>query len=525
MTDQTIDVGVMGPVAPVWSPEDATEFRPWTSPPSPVGDTFAALAETPVAPPAAMAGILNQQTVIDVVDHWGIDSDVIARRTWSAMRRHNVAVWVAAEGLAVALAGLSAMRLLDSFGPATWIALGGALSVVLQTRSQLHSTSTTQIFTVLRSLALVFAAAAVPGALGLGSDVELAAAGSVLALAAVVIVSVLLLRRSTRRPPRVVVVGDRAAIGRAAMRWSDGTAHVIGGLLVGEEGGLQTIVGVPTVSGLERAATWAQERRADLVIVVPGPDVTGPQARSLAWGLERSGIRMAVAELVADAAPHRVQARHLGRATVVELAPTRASALSRGAKSCIDRLLGMGLLAMATPALAILALLVRLDSRGPAFFHQIRVGRDGQPFTMFKLRTMHVDAEHRLATLRDQNEAAGLLFKMQDDPRVTRIGKVLRRTSLDELPQLINVVIGQMSLVGPRPGLPAEVEEYDDVELRRLAVKPGMTGLWQVSGRSNLDWETSIALDLHYVDNWRLADDLVIGLRTVGAVLEARGAY
>jgi lipopolysaccharide/colanic/teichoic acid biosynthesis glycosyltransferase len=144
---------------------------------------------------------------------------------------------------------------------------------------------------------------------------------------------------------------------------------------------------------------------------------------------------------------------------------------------------------------------------------------------MYKLRTMHVDAERQLVALQDQNEGAGVLFKIQEDPRVTSIGRLLRRTSLDELPQLINVVKGQMSLVGPRPALPCEVAEYDEVERRRLAVKPGMTGLWQVSGRSNLDWETSIALDLDYVDNWRVSDDLLIGLRTVQAVVGARGAY
>jgi lipopolysaccharide/colanic/teichoic acid biosynthesis glycosyltransferase len=138
---------------------------------------------------------------------------------------------------------------------------------------------------------------------------------------------------------------------------------------------------------------------------------------------------------------------------------------------------------------------------------------------------MHLDAERLLITLCDQNEGAGVLFKMQNDPRVTRVGRLLRRTSMDELPQLINVVKGQMSLVGPRPALPCEVAEYDDVERRRLAVRPGMTGAWQVSGRSNLDWDTSISLDLDYVDNWRISEDLRIGLRTVGAVMGARGAY
>jgi exopolysaccharide biosynthesis polyprenyl glycosylphosphotransferase len=302
--------------------------------------------------------------------------------------------------------------------------------------------------------------------------------------------------------------------------------HVIGGVLPGAEGAhLQSIVGVPTIEGLDHAVDWAQGRRADLVIVAPGPDLGGAQARHLAWGLERSGIRMAVADLVTEAAPHRVRARRLGRTTVVELSPSRRGIVTLALKSVVDRVLGSLLLLCAAPFLGLMVVLIRVDSRGAALFKQIRIGRDGTPFTIYKLRTMHVDAERQLVSLRDQNEGAGVLFKMQEDPRVTRVGRLLRRTSMDELPQLINVVKGEMSLVGPRPALPCEVAEYDDVERRRLAVKPGMTGLWQVSGRSNLDWDTSIELDLDYVDNWRLTDDLLIGLRTVGAVTGARGAY
>jgi exopolysaccharide biosynthesis polyprenyl glycosylphosphotransferase len=398
----------------------------------------------------------------------------------------------------------------------------------MQTRSQLNATAHLQVLPVFRSLAMAFAAAAVLSALDLVSNGNLADAAGVLLVTGVVILSVLLLRRSTNRPARVVVVGDRAAISRSAMRWSDGSVHVIGGVLAGEEQnspGLQSIVGVPTVAGLDHAADWARGRRADLVLVVPGQDVSALQARGLAWSLERSGIRMAVADTAGDAAPHRVRASRLGSSTIIELAPTRQGAVARLAKGAIDRIVGLGLLALALPFLAVAMLLIRIDSPGAPLFRQLRVGRDSKPFTMYKLRTMRPDAERQVATLQDLDEGAGLLFKIHDDPRVTRIGRILRRTSLDELPQLINVVRGQMSLVGPRPALPAEVQAYDDVERRRLAVKPGMTGLWQVSGRSNLDWETSIALDLHYVDNWRLTGDVMIGLRTVGAVMGARGAY
>ena len=167
-----------------------------------------------------------------------------------------------------------------------------------------------------------------------------------------------------------------------------------------------------------------------------------------------------------------------------------------------------------------------MTSRGPAFFKQERVGTEGERFTMYKLRSMYVDAEQRLADLRALNQHGdGVLFKMKDDPRVTPVGKHLRRFSLDELPQLINVVKGDMSLVGPRPPLQSEVKQYQNDVRRRLLVKPGLTGLWQVSGRSDLSWDESVRLDLHYVENWSLALDLHILWRTMFVVLGRHGAY
>jgi lipopolysaccharide/colanic/teichoic acid biosynthesis glycosyltransferase len=170
-----------------------------------------------------------------------------------------------------------------------------------------------------------------------------------------------------------------------------------------------------------------------------------------------------------------------------------------------------------------LMLLVRLDSAGPALFRQVRVGRDGRHFTMLKLRTMRTDAESVRAQV--DNEVDQVLFKNRQDPRITRIGRILRRYSLDELPQLVNVVRGDMSLVGPRPALPSEVAAYDHDPLRRLVVRPGLTGLWQISGRSDLSWRESVRLDLDYVDNWSLPRDLTIIGRTLHAVLGHRGAY
>jgi lipopolysaccharide/colanic/teichoic acid biosynthesis glycosyltransferase len=186
----------------------------------------------------------------------------------------------------------------------------------------------------------------------------------------------------------------------------------------------------------------------------------------------------------------------------------------------------LALLACVGPAMLVIAVLVRRNSPGPALFRQRRVGRDGREFTLLKFRTMSVDAETRRAGLLPLNERAdGLLFKMRADPRITRVGRFLRRYSLDELPQLINVLTGEMSLVGPRPPLPHEVAGYDDTVWRRMRVKPGLTGLWQVSGRSELSWADSVRLDLSYVDNWSPALDARILLRTVAAVAKGTGAY
>jgi exopolysaccharide biosynthesis polyprenyl glycosylphosphotransferase len=194
-------------------------------------------------------------------------------------------------------------------------------------------------------------------------------------------------------------------------------------------------------------------------------------------------------------------------------------------KRILDRLLGIGLFLALSPLLSVIAVAIRRSSPGPVIFRQIRIGEDGKPFEMLKFRSMTVDAEDRREELVESDEGNGVLFKIRDDPRVTRVGALLRRYSLDELPQLWNVVRGEMSLVGPRPPLPREVIGYSADATRRLRVKPGMTGLWQVSGRSDLSWEESLRLDLRYVDNWSLASDATILWRTWRAVIGRSGAY
>lgn len=194
-------------------------------------------------------------------------------------------------------------------------------------------------------------------------------------------------------------------------------------------------------------------------------------------------------------------------------------------KGIIDRVAAAVLLVVLAPIFAIIAIVAKATSRGPVFFRQARVGLDGEEFLMWKFRTMVPDAEDRLHELADHNEVDGARFKMRDDPRVTRFGGKLRRLSLDELPQLVNVLRGEMSLIGPRPPLRDEVERYQDHVLRRLSVKPGITGLGQVEGRADLSWEDSVRLDLYYIDNWSPRLDVTILLKTLGAVARKGGAY
>jgi lipopolysaccharide/colanic/teichoic acid biosynthesis glycosyltransferase len=179
---------------------------------------------------------------------------------------------------------------------------------------------------------------------------------------------------------------------------------------------------------------------------------------------------------------------------------------------------------MLSPLFGVTALIIKMTDNGPVFFRQERVGRGGQSIRVWKFRTMYVDAEERLKQLLVANETDGLLFKMKDDPRITKAGHWLRRLSIDELPQLINVLVGEMSLVGPRP-LPVKDEEFLGDVRRRLLVRPGITGLWQVSGRSNLSWEDAVRLDLYYVDNWSPMFDLMILWKTLFAVLQRDGAF
>jgi exopolysaccharide biosynthesis polyprenyl glycosylphosphotransferase len=277
--------------------------------------------------------------------------------------------------------------------------------------------------------------------------------------------------------------------------------------------------------GADGIAEAARKARADAVMVLPCHHLEPARLRRLAWELEGTKTQMLVAPGLLDVAHWRATVAPVGALALLHVDHAELRGLRRVMKEAFDRIAAAAALVVLLPMLALLMLAVRCDSRGPVVFRQERVGKDDHRFMLLKLRTMVVDAEARRREMAGQNDAEGPLFKIRDDPRVTRIGRFLRRFSLDELPQLVNVLLGQMSLVGPRPPLPAEVERYDGDVRRRLAVKPGITGLWQVSGRSDLTWEEGVRLDLSYVENWSLRLDLVILSRTVRAVLAAEGAY
>lgn len=283
---------------------------------------------------------------------------------------------------------------------------------------------------------------------------------------------------------------------------------------------------VPTLAGLRHLPSAVAEHGADAVIAVPCRHVHPARLRRLGWRLEQSGTALLVGTGLPDLGVGRARLATAGSLPLIRVRHATLTGPGRWTKQAWERVAAALALVMLTPLLLALVLLVRLDSPGPALFRQTRVGRDGRTFTMLKFRTMCVDAEDRRAQLATVAGLDGeVLFKMRADPRVTRLGRVLRTYSLDELPQLINVVRGEMALVGPRPPLPHEVEQYDGDARRRLAVTPGLTGLWQVSGRSDLSWEETVRLDLRYVENWSLGLDLRILARTVSAVVGHRGAY
>ncbi len=364
---------------------------------------------------------------------------------------------------------------------------------------------------------------------------ELPALPIVLAVVAALITSALL--RTAQRKLLASVRADGGLRSRAVLVTSPDRAarvarelddthpglELVGACVSDREIGSEVSAGVHVLGGSMDAPALVRESDVDMVLVTSGA-MEQNEFRQFRWALEETGTELMILPDVNEVLSGRLDVHVHGATPMlgVKLQPSRSQ---RIAKAAMDRVLGGALLIVASPAILVGMLAVRLNSAGPAIFRQVRIGRDGRAFTMLKLRTMGVDAEQRRDGLVEASTGAGPLFKMEADPRVTSVGRFLRRFSLDELPQLWNVVRGDMSLVGPRPPLPSEVATYDSMAVHRLHVKPGLTGLWQVSGRSDLSWEQSVRLDLRYVDNWSIGFDLLILWRTAAAVLGARGAY
>ncbi|GAB3927593.1 sugar transferase [Kribbella albertanoniae] len=269
----------------------------------------------------------------------------------------------------------------------------------------------------------------------------------------------------------------------------------------------------------------ADRHAVEVVAISTDPELVGHSLRRLSWALEQRGIELIVSPGIIEVAGPRISVRPVAGLSLLHLERPSVSGGPHLMKAVFDRVVALGMIILLSPVLIGLALAVRLSSPGPVLFRQQRVGRAGSEFTMLKFRSMYADAEQRLGDLFALSDGNGVIFKMRDDPRMTPLGRWIRRFSLDELPQLFNVLRGEMSLVGPRPPLSEEVALYAADDSRRMLVKPGITGLWQVSGRSDLSWDESVRLDLRYVDNWSMTLDLLILWKTVRAVIYGAGAY
>jgi exopolysaccharide biosynthesis polyprenyl glycosylphosphotransferase len=299
-------------------------------------------------------------------------------------------------------------------------------------------------------------------------------------------------------------------------------AHLTTQLLREPHAGFSVVASATPDDGDVLAAVRAAE--ADTVAVTGSDGMTPERLRALAWALEDTGVSLVVAPSLTDVAGPRITVRPVGGLPLLYVDEPEFRGMHRVVKRTLDRVAAITGLLVLSPMLLAVALAVRLTTPGPALFRQRRIGEQGREFQVLKFRTMYEDAEQRLAGLLVRNECDGLLFKIRDDPRITPLGRLLRRTSLDEFPQLLNVVRGDMSLVGPRP-LPVADSDFEGPVRRRLLVKPGITGLWQVSGRSELSWEDAVRLDLYYVENWSITLDLLILLRTVKVMFGRDGAY
>jgi exopolysaccharide biosynthesis polyprenyl glycosylphosphotransferase len=340
-------------------------------------------------------------------------------------------------------------------------------------------------------------------------------------------------RARGRNITRVLVIGGiESALHTARMlEQSKGSGMAVSGVWIPDREGVHNEwLDVPgkfiPVMGTTRTITDALTiADADAVIVTDSEHLGPKGLRSLAWDLEGTDIALMVSPNVVDVSGPRIHLRAVANMPFIHLEEPQYAGAARLSKVVFDKSVALTALIVLAPLFVAAGLAVKLNSRGPMLYRSTRVGVGGTPFEMLKFRSMVTDADKGVHALSAENEGAGPMFKMRDDPRITSVGKVLRRYSIDELPQLLNVLRGEMSLVGPRPPLPSEVAEYEGHASKRLLVRQGITGLWQVSGRSDLTWDDTVRLDLDYVENWSMLRDLQIIWKTLRAVTKSEGAY
>lgn len=485
-------------------------------------------------------------TLLDATGAAGVGLQPRAiRRTAPSWPRRYSTVLCLFEAVAAAVIGavvvFSRSGALDVSSPLPWGAIAlvpgwpGLLAVTGAHSQRVFGTGSDEYRRVCRAGLLLLAAA---GFVSYAMQLQLSRSLVVLGLPALTIVTALgryvarvMLRRQRavgRCTKRVLVVGRGGAVldlVRQLQRQDFAGFRVVGACVTpADRHHVEQMTGVP-VGGLDDVLALADSLGVETIAVTSASETAAEYLRRLSWRLEGTGIELLVAPGLMEVAGPRLHIRPFEGLPLLSVEQPSFEGWRRLVKACVDRTVaGLALLLLA-PVLVFIATAVRVGSPGPVLYRQQRIGLNGRPFTMLKFRSMVVDAESRLEELRENNLSDGLLFKLRVDPRVTPVGRFLRRLSLDELPQLLNVLGGSMSLVGPRPPLPTEVARYDAAVSRRLLVKPGLTGLWQISGRSDLSWDESVRLDLRYVENWSLAVDLLILWKTGRAVLSRSGAY
>ncbi|WP_448258168.1 sugar transferase [Microbacterium aurum] len=472
----------------------------------------------------------------------------VLEKRLTQVRRHRVAGWAIDTVLIALAAGATASIQLATLttppgDPAAWPAaaiLVAGWSIALMALSdrarRRGAGERLELVPIVHSAAIGVAALAVAaGAFGWISLRPHIA--TTVPLGIVALVAARLARRTwvSRHPvehslaPRTLVVGTVSSVEHTirSLVADPRFAHHIVGVAVSDPDASDITVDGRRFRALgtpEEVAALARSECVETVIVADG--VTDPDyLRRLSWSLEGAATDLILATRLADVDRSRIAFERTHGLALTHVSLPKFDRSTLRAKRTLDvcvAVLALVPIALVTP---LIALVIRLDGPGGVLFRQRRIGRDGREFDILKFRTMTTDAEARRAELETANEGAGPLFKLKNDPRVTRVGAVLRRFSLDELPQFWNVLMGEMSVVGPRPPLPSEVADYERDVFRRLYVQPGITGLWQVSGRSDLTWEQSVRLDLHYVENWSVATDLKIIGRTAAAMARPRGAY